>query len=163
MLANIYEMFTAFYHHVYLTCVCWFQVSLNTSLGISEPALMNIMKVTLQSHSEWFKIQMCPDPFAKILKIDGLKNTESANLGLNVISESSTISSKHGSSKISSVTDDGDQHKSDSSRSGGFDDGAILTVMVSFQEELSIYLMYFSLYALIYIYLHFNIRNNAYN
>ena len=68
MLANMYEMFTAFYYHLYLTFVYWFQVSLNTSLGISEPALMNIMKVTLQSHSEWFKIQMCPDPFAKILQ-----------------------------------------------------------------------------------------------
>jgi hypothetical protein len=107
---------------------------LNASLGISEPELMNIMKVTLQSHSDWFKLQMCDDPFAKILEIDALKDTESATHGPNISSESSGVSSKHGSSKISSVTEDGNQQKSDS-RSGVFDDSAILTVMVSFQVE----------------------------
>lgn len=106
------------------------QVALSASLGISEPALMKILKVTLHMHTEWFKMQMCADPFAEMLSINTIKDTESASLGSLCHSngpETSTVTSKLGPSNIS----DGNlPQQAESSREGAiFGDNAILTVM----------------------------------
>ncbi|MCO5546584.1 hypothetical protein L7F22_000013 [Adiantum nelumboides] len=110
------------------------QVALSASLGICEPALMKIMKVTLHMHTEWFKMQMCTDPFAEMLSINTMKDTESLSLGSlchSNIPETSTVSSKAGPSNISSLSSDGNmRQQAESSREGTlFGDNAILTVM----------------------------------
>ncbi|KAH9530553.1 hypothetical protein CY35_20G009800 [Sphagnum magellanicum] len=51
-------------------------VALAESLGIVEPQLIAIMRTTLLSHTHWFKLQFCPDPFADLLCISRLKETE---------------------------------------------------------------------------------------
>ncbi|CAM6079122.1 unnamed protein product [Sphagnum tenellum] len=51
-------------------------VALAESLGIVEPQLIAIMRTTLLSHTHWFKLQFCPDPFADLLCISKLKETE---------------------------------------------------------------------------------------
>ncbi|CAM6042320.1 unnamed protein product [Sphagnum compactum] len=51
-------------------------VALAESLGIVEPQLITIMRTTLLSHTHWFKLQFCPDPFADLLCILRLKETE---------------------------------------------------------------------------------------
>ncbi|KAI3992011.1 hypothetical protein MKX01_014902 [Papaver californicum] len=50
------------------------QVALGRRLGIEEPLLMKIVRATVHSHNEWFKIQMCKDRFEGLLKIDSLKD-----------------------------------------------------------------------------------------
>lgn len=110
------------------------QVTLSASLGFSEPALMKIMKGTLHMHNEWFKLQMCADPFAEMLSINVLKDTDSASLGSvrhNNIPETSTVTSKFGQSNISSLSNNGNlPQQSESSRDRAiFDDSSILTVM----------------------------------
>ncbi|KAI3866458.1 hypothetical protein MKX03_000551 [Papaver bracteatum] len=50
------------------------QVALGRRLGIEEPQLMKIVRTTIHSHNEWFKIQMCKDRFEGLLKIDSLKD-----------------------------------------------------------------------------------------
>jgi hypothetical protein len=37
---------------------------------------MTIMRTTLFSHTLWFKLQLCSDPFAELLCISKLKETE---------------------------------------------------------------------------------------
>eukprot|EP00250_Pteridium_aquilinum_P000798 c10963_g1_i1 orf=536-2674(-) len=110
------------------------QVALSASLGVSEPALMKIMKVTLHAHNEWFKLQMCADTFAEMLSINTLKDTDCVSLGSvchNNIPETSTVTSKLGPSNISSLSNDGSlPQQSESSRDGAiFDDSSILTLM----------------------------------
>lgn len=96
---------------------------------------MKIMKGTLHMHNEWFKLQMCADPFAEMLSINVLKDTDSASLGSvrhNNIPETSTVTSKFGQSNISSLSNNGNlPQQSESSRDRAiFDDSSILTVMV---------------------------------
>lgn len=50
------------------------QVAIGRRLGIEEPQLMKIMRATLYTHNEWFKLQMCKDRFEGLLKIDHLKD-----------------------------------------------------------------------------------------
>ncbi|XP_074582012.1 uncharacterized protein LOC141838436 isoform X1 [Curcuma longa] len=52
------------------------QVAMGWKLGIQEPQLMKIVRATLSTHSEWFKLQMCKDRFEQFLKIDQLKAIE---------------------------------------------------------------------------------------
>ncbi|XP_042473037.1 uncharacterized protein LOC122055597 isoform X2 [Zingiber officinale] len=52
------------------------QVAMGWKLGIQEPQLMKIVRATLHTHNEWFKIQMCKDRFEQFLKIDQLKEIE---------------------------------------------------------------------------------------
>ncbi|KAJ7515636.1 hypothetical protein O6H91_22G021700 [Diphasiastrum complanatum] len=52
------------------------QVALNSQLGIIEPKLIKIVRVTLYMHTEWFKLQRCSDPFGDLLKINALKEIE---------------------------------------------------------------------------------------
>ncbi|MED6192971.1 hypothetical protein PIB30_014754 [Stylosanthes scabra] len=39
------------------------QVGVGRRLGVEEPQLMKIMRATLHTHNEWFKLQMCKDRF----------------------------------------------------------------------------------------------------
>jgi hypothetical protein len=52
------------------------QVAIGKSLGIEEPQLMRIMRATLHTHSEWFKLQMCKDRFEQLVQIDRLKEVD---------------------------------------------------------------------------------------
>ncbi|EFJ13701.1 hypothetical protein SELMODRAFT_446225 [Selaginella moellendorffii] len=54
------------------------QMTLSASLGIREPQLMKLMRTCLFAHTEWFKVQMCSDPFADLLQINLLKEEEGA-------------------------------------------------------------------------------------
>ncbi|XP_026445879.1 uncharacterized protein LOC113346630 isoform X2 [Papaver somniferum] len=56
------------------------QVALGRRLGIEEPQLMKIVRTTIHSHNEWFKIQMCKDRFEGLLKIDCLKDINTSLL-----------------------------------------------------------------------------------
>ncbi|KAI7724488.1 hypothetical protein M8C21_024507, partial [Ambrosia artemisiifolia] len=56
------------------------QVAIGRKLGIEEPQLMKIIRATLHTHSEWFKLQMCKDHFEGLLKIDLLKQVDSSLL-----------------------------------------------------------------------------------
>lgn len=106
------------------------QVALSASLGVPEPALMKIMKCTLHTHTEWFKLQMCDDHFAEMLSINILKDTNSTGLG-SLLPETSTVTSKVGRSNTSSLSNTANApQQSESSRDRAmFDDGSILTVM----------------------------------
>lgn len=58
-----------------------FKVSVGNRLGIEEPKLMKIIKATLHTHTEWFKLQMCKDRFDNLLKIDSLKEVNTDLIG----------------------------------------------------------------------------------
>lgn len=108
------------------------QVALGASLGITEPLLMKIIRATLHTHTEWFKLQMCPDSFAEILKINNLKETEAISLGSSCrgmhLETNNAISSQVTTSTTS--TSGSLTQQPDSSRDGAhFDDRSILTVM----------------------------------
>ena len=49
------------------------QVAIGRRFGIEEPQLLKIMRATLYTHNEWFKLQMCKDRFEGLLRIDSLK------------------------------------------------------------------------------------------
>ncbi|KAH0868887.1 hypothetical protein HID58_075909 [Brassica napus] len=115
------------------------QVSVGNRLGIEEPQLMKIIRATLHSHTEWFKLQMCKDRFSNLLKIDSLKevNTDligaiksrsnkenNANLSsqLTTTSSSTMTSEDGGSSSLMMTTQT-------SSREALWEESAILKVM----------------------------------
>ncbi|KAK1694368.1 hypothetical protein QYE76_011065 [Lolium multiflorum] len=52
------------------------QLAISRRLGIEEPQLMKIIRTTLHTHTEWFKLQMCKDHFDHFLKIDSLKEID---------------------------------------------------------------------------------------
>lgn len=54
------------------------QLAISRRLGIEEPQLMKIIRTTLHTHTEWFKLQMCKDHFDHFLKIDSLKEINSS-------------------------------------------------------------------------------------
>eukprot|EP00249_Psilotum_nudum_P014020 c24623_g1_i2 orf=259-2529(-) len=111
------------------------QAALSVSLGIAEPSLMKIMRTIIYAHTEWFKLQMCSDPFAELLSINALKETELSK------SRSSISCSKQDSNSgiSSSITGSTVRtHPSEGSTSQQlesyidvtlFDEMAILTVM----------------------------------
>ncbi|PWA52799.1 CTLH LisH motif-containing protein [Artemisia annua] len=68
------------------------QVAIGRRLGIEEPQLMKIMRTTLHTHNEWFKLQMCKDRFEGLLKIDLLKEVNSSLLADNLSKSSGDIS-----------------------------------------------------------------------
>ncbi|KAK6924074.1 CTLH/CRA C-terminal to LisH motif domain [Dillenia turbinata] len=75
------------------------QVAVGRRLGIEEPQLMKIMRATLYTHTEWFKLQMCKDGFEGLLRIDSLKET-SSNLTADTASKSNADNCTHGSSQV---------------------------------------------------------------
>ncbi|GAB2282590.1 hypothetical protein Dimus_039555 [Dionaea muscipula] len=107
------------------------QVAIGKRLEIEEPQLMKIMRATLYTHNEWFKLQMCKDPFESLLKIDSLKAIPS--LLPDAVSQSNADTCTQGSSQITvssgnKMAEDGDSSAQVSSRDL-CDEGAILKVM----------------------------------
>ncbi|XP_040370908.1 uncharacterized protein LOC112187727 isoform X3 [Rosa chinensis] len=108
------------------------QVAIGRRLGIDEPQLMKIMRATLHTHNEWFKLQMCKDHFESLLRIDFLKEVNMPSLAAAATSKSNADSCSNGSSQvtISSSTrmvEDGSSLSQVSSRD--VDENAVLKVM----------------------------------
>ncbi|GMP28031.1 hypothetical protein CsSME_00003746 [Camellia sinensis var. sinensis] len=108
------------------------QVAIGRRLGIEEPQLMKIMRATLYTHNEWFKLQMCKDRFEGILRIDSLKEVSSPFLS-DAAMKSNADTCTHGSSQIavsssSRMQEDGNSPTQVSSREI-CDENAILKVM----------------------------------
>ncbi|QCD81644.1 uncharacterized protein LOC114177911 [Vigna unguiculata] len=110
------------------------QVAVGRRLGVEEPQLMKIMRATLYTHNEWFKLQMCKDRFEGLLRIDSLKEANTPFLAPVSMSKSYADSCTNGSSQatVSSGTrtsEDGSSPTQVSSRDVICDEGAILKVM----------------------------------
>ncbi|XP_057853259.2 uncharacterized protein LOC131063465 isoform X1 [Cryptomeria japonica] len=110
------------------------QVALGESLGIEEPLLMKIIRATLYTHEEWFKLQMCTDRFEKLLRINELKEME-RSMHTNLNSEYNPDSFAGATAQVigsssTSRTSDGSNQPLDPSRDLAFNETAILQVMV---------------------------------
>jgi hypothetical protein len=98
---------------------------------------MKIMKATLYTHNEWFKLQMCRDRFESHLRIDSLKEVNTSLLTAGAILNSNAdTSTPLGSSQVTicssaKISDDGSSPIQASSRDVVCDENAILKVMVS--------------------------------
>ncbi|XP_052196291.1 uncharacterized protein LOC127803806 isoform X2 [Diospyros lotus] len=109
------------------------QVAIGRSLGIEEPQLIKIMRATLYTHNEWFKLQMGKDRFEGLLRIGSLKEVSSPMLP-GPVSNSNLDTCTSGSSQVA-ISSTGRMHEDDnsptqvSSRELVFDEGAILKVM----------------------------------
>lgn len=109
------------------------QVAIGRRLGIEEPQLMKIMRSTIHTHNEWFKLQMCKDRFEGLLKIDVLKQVDSPLLA-DTLSKSSadvcTHTSSQGTATSSSrMQEDGSPAQVSSTGDVVSDETAILKVM----------------------------------
>ncbi|GJV82813.1 CTLH LisH motif-containing protein [Tanacetum coccineum] len=109
------------------------QVAIGRRLGIEEPQLMKIMRTTLHTHNEWFKLQMCKDRFEGLLKIDLLKEVNSS-LADNLSKSSGDISNRSSSqgtaTSSSRMPEDGSSPAQVSSTADvASDETAILKVM----------------------------------
>ncbi|KVH92553.1 hypothetical protein Ccrd_005412, partial [Cynara cardunculus var. scolymus] len=109
------------------------QVAIGRRLGIEEPQLMKIMRTTLHTHNEWFKLQMCKDRFEGLLKIDRLKEVDSSLLA-DALSKSSADVCNHSSSQgtatsSSRMQEDGSPAQVSSTGDVASDETAILKVM----------------------------------
>lgn len=96
---------------------------------------MKIMKATLHSHNEWFKLQMCKDRFESHLRIDSLKDVNTPLLTAVAMSNLNADTSNLGSSQVTissstKISEDGSSPTQVSSRDV-CDENAILKVMVS--------------------------------
>ncbi|KAM0948876.1 putative CTLH/CRA to LisH motif domain-containing protein [Dioscorea sansibarensis] len=109
------------------------QVAMSRRFGIEEPQLMKIMRATLHTHNEWFKLQMCKDRFEEFLKINILKELD-APLPSDSTSKTQADNETHGSSSqvtssSSKITDYGSSPAQVASNENVFDENAILKVM----------------------------------
>ncbi|KAK1302443.1 hypothetical protein QJS10_CPB12g01635 [Acorus calamus] len=109
------------------------QVAMGGRLGIEEPQLMKLIRETLHTHNEWFKLQMCKDCFEGFLKIDSLKEI-GVLTPTDPRSKSFADNSAHGSSQITTsssikIPENGSSPSHDSSRDAICDESAILKVM----------------------------------
>ncbi|KZV45991.1 hypothetical protein F511_10681 [Dorcoceras hygrometricum] len=110
------------------------QVAVGRRLGIEEPQLMKILRATLHSHNEWFKLQMCKDQFEGLLWIHSLKELGSPLLG-DASCKSYSNSCTQGSSQVTISSgstrthEDGNSPNQISSTDIGCDENAILKVM----------------------------------
>jgi hypothetical protein len=96
---------------------------------------MKLMRATLHTHNEWFKLQMCKDRFESLLRIDSLKDVNTPLISACSMSKSNADSCTHGSSQVTissstRVSEDGSSATQESSRDV-CDENAILKVMVS--------------------------------
>ncbi|KAM7250056.1 hypothetical protein ACFE04_021939 [Oxalis oulophora] len=110
------------------------QVAIGRKLGIEEPQLIKIVRATLHTHNEWFKLHMCKDNFESLLRIDSLRGGNITLLSPAALSKSNMDSSTHGSSQVtvsSSVRTPEDSTSPTQVSSGdlGCDENAILKVM----------------------------------
>ncbi|MQL71471.1 hypothetical protein Taro_003792 [Colocasia esculenta] len=108
------------------------QIALGRRLGIEEPQLMKIMRETLHSHNEWFRLQMCKDHFEGLLKIDCLKDVN-ATLFIDSTSRTVMDNCAHGPqfsvSSNNRLPEDGSSPASVSSGDVICNENAILKVM----------------------------------
>ncbi|KAL3813608.1 hypothetical protein ACJIZ3_014876 [Penstemon smallii] len=110
------------------------QVAVGRRLGIEEPQLMKIIRATLDTHSEWFKLQMCKDQFEGFLWINSLKEHGTSLLG-DSASKSTIDTSTQGSSQVTisssntRMQEDGGSPNQTSSSDIGCDENAIIKVM----------------------------------
>ncbi|KAK4791505.1 hypothetical protein SAY86_031918 [Trapa natans] len=109
------------------------QVAIGRRLGIEEPQLMKIMRATLHSHNEWFKLQMCKDRFEGFLRINSLKDVNNPML-VGTLSKSTISSCTHGSSVVTTsssdrAAEDGSSPMQVSTTDAFYDEGEILKVM----------------------------------
>lgn len=116
-----------------------FQVAMGKRLGIEEPQLMRIMRATLHTHTEWFKLQMCKDRFEQLLNIDHLKEVDQFPKRLTDSWSRSLVddSANNGSSQITTcssgkVPEEGTSPPVALTGEAACDESAILKVMVSF-------------------------------
>ncbi|XP_041001431.1 uncharacterized protein LOC121247150 isoform X2 [Juglans microcarpa x Juglans regia] len=110
------------------------QVAIGRRLDIEEPQLMKIMKVSLYSHDEWFKLQMCKDRFESHLRIDSLKEVNTLLLTSVGMSNLNGATSTLGSSQVTissstKISEDGSSPNQVSPRDVVCDENAILKVM----------------------------------
>lgn len=95
---------------------------------------MKIMRATLYTHNEWFKLQMCKDRFEGLLKIDHLKDVNYPMLPdtLYKLSGDNHSSSQGTATSSSRMQEDGSSPAQVSSTGDvASDETAILKVMVS--------------------------------
>ncbi|EYU44384.1 hypothetical protein ABFS82_08G048400 [Erythranthe guttata] len=110
------------------------QVALGRRLGVEEPQLMKIIRATLNTHSEWFKLQMCKDQFEGLLWINSLKEVGSPLLG-DAASKSTIDTCTQGSSPVTvsssnaRMHEDGSSPNQISSTDIGCDENSIIKVM----------------------------------
>ncbi|KAJ0981526.1 hypothetical protein J5N97_009781 [Dioscorea zingiberensis] len=108
------------------------QVAMSRRFGIEEPQLMKIMRATLHTHNEWFKLQMCKDRFEEFLKINILKELDApvpSNGTFKTQADNETNGSSQISSSSSKITDYGSSPTQVASNESAFDENAILKVM----------------------------------
>ncbi|KAL6883369.1 hypothetical protein ACP4OV_010783 [Aristida adscensionis] len=79
------------------------QVAMSRRFGIEEPQLMKIVRTTIHTHTEWFKLQMCKDRFEHFLKIDSLKEVDRP-MGSRNMSKALTDDCGNGSSQITTCS-----------------------------------------------------------
>lgn len=111
-------------------------MAVGRKLGVEEPQLMKIMRATLYTHNEWFKLQMCKDRFEGLLRIDSLKEVNPPFLAVVSMVKSYADSCTHGSSQVTvssgtRMSEDGSSPTQVSSGDVICDENAILKVMVS--------------------------------
>ncbi|KAJ0694652.1 putative CTLH/CRA to LisH motif domain-containing protein [Helianthus annuus] len=111
------------------------QVAIGRKLGIEEPQLMKIIRATLHTHNEWFKLQMCKDHFEGLLKIDLLKQVDSSllndTLSKSLSNDVCSNTCSQGTATSSSKMHDDGSSPSQVSSTGDIapDEAAILKVM----------------------------------
>ncbi|XP_024932281.1 uncharacterized protein LOC107424773 isoform X2 [Ziziphus jujuba] len=109
------------------------QVAIGKRLGIEEPLLMKIIRATLHTHNEWFRLQMCKDRFESLLQIDSLKQVSPPVFSANATSKSNADRCSNGSSQVTisstRMSEDGSSPTQVSSRDVICDENAILKVM----------------------------------
>ncbi|KAL8473154.1 hypothetical protein ACS0TY_030113 [Phlomoides rotata] len=111
------------------------QVAVGRRLGIEEPQLMKIIRATLYTHSEWFKLQMCKDQFEGLLWINSLRELGRRPFLGDASSKSTIDSCTQGSSPVTISSsnmimhEDGNSPNQISSSDVGCDENAILKVM----------------------------------
>lgn len=109
------------------------QVAMGRRLGIEEPQLMKIMRATLHTHNEWFKLQMGKDRFEEFLKIDRLKEVN-VHFKSDIMAESNADVSVRGFSQTTSsssnkLPEDNSSPSQASSNESLYDENAIIKVM----------------------------------
>ncbi|KAG8043239.1 hypothetical protein GUJ93_ZPchr0113g33323 [Zizania palustris] len=107
------------------------QIAMSRRLGIEEPQLMKIVRTTLHTHSEWFRLQMCKDRFEHFLQIDSLKEVD-PSMGSRYMPKALTDECANGSSQITTCSSGKGLHEGDSPQvlsEVSCDENAILKVM----------------------------------
>ncbi|XP_043713545.1 uncharacterized protein LOC122662056 isoform X1 [Telopea speciosissima] len=109
------------------------QAAMGRRLGIEEPQLMKLVRATLHTHNEWFRLQMCKDRFEGLLKIDSFKEINTPLL-TNATSKTNADTCTNESSQVTlsstgRMPEDGGSPNQVSCRDVICDENAILKVM----------------------------------